>query len=155
MSNKKKPNFNLTFKDYSKQQTLCLLSMSDAWQRGATFDKPSLASEFNLLSKNLCASTIDANLLKGDDKISKNVKSSFDKLIDYAEENGIQRIILPIQARSDYGRFLKKNCINQYNGKVKIELQSKSYQGGLDHIGKIDKRRKTSFDYGMAKIKSL
>lgn len=155
MSKKKKPNFSLTFKDFSKKQTLCLLSLSDAWQRGATFDNPSLASNFNQLAKDLCASTIDLQKIDSDDVKSKKVKLTFEKLVDIAEDNGIQRIILPIEARSAHGKFLRKNCLNQYQGNVKIELQQKSYQGGLDHIGKIDKRRKTALDYGMAKIKSL
>jgi hypothetical protein len=152
MSKKKKPNFNLTFKDYDKKETLCLLSLSDAWRRGAQFDKPALSQAFNSFAKSLCSGVTKQESARRSTSTNE-INRAFEKMIKLAERENIERIILPIYSRSASGKFVRKNCLNNYSGEVKVELQSTIYESKLDHIGKVDKRRKTSFDYGMANIK--
>lgn len=152
MSRRKKPNFNLTFKDYGKNETLCLLSLSDAWSRRAEFDRPELASEFNQIARDMCAAAKNLDCDSGESRPGEKLQAAFDRIVSLANQEGIDRIILPVSSGSEMGRFIKKNLLKHYEGDVKVDLQSSSYTSRLQHLGKIDRRRKTAFEYGLAKV---
>ena len=152
MSRRRKPNFNITFKDYSKNETLCLLSLSDAWSRRAEFDRPELAAEFNKRAKEFCSAAQYYDFSTVEKWPMEKMQRAFDNMVETAQEQGIERIILPIYNRSPIGRFVRKNILNEYNGEVKVELQNSSYTSRLKHLGGVDGRRKTAFQYGLAKV---
>lgn len=152
-----KPAFGVTFKSKSGEKTLCLVALSDAYRRAASFDRPQLAKAFNKQARMLCAAaqywdfTLPAHCPREHWPIDKAVKA-FEKIIALAEDEKIERIILPVYEDSEPGRFLKKAILDKYDGNIEVELQEHPYMTRLQHLGAVRKGRKTAFDYGMAYV---
>ena len=144
----------VTFHDQHGRETACLVTLSDAFRRKATFNRPKLAVAFNREARNLCAAVQYLDLDGAAVWPGDHTRRSLDRLEKLADRYNIDRVILPVYEDSPAGEWLTKILNNRASdSNVVLDLQSVMYVSRLDRIGKIDARRKTALDFGLAYVK--
>jgi hypothetical protein len=144
----------VTFHDQHGRETVCLVSLSDAWRRKAEFNRPKLAAAFNKEARNLCAAVQYLDLDGAAAWPGDHTRRSLGRLEKLADRYDIDRVILPVYEDSPAGEWLTKVLDNRSSdSNVVLDLQSALYVSRLDKIGKVDARRRTALDYGLAYVK--
>ncbi len=151
--------FGVSFQAQNRMKTLCLISLSDAWRRGAEFDDPSLAKKFNASARILCAAaqyfdldSLDGRSL-GESWPREKAQAALQNILEFSRGGGVERIILPVYEESPIGAWIKERVIKEVDtSDVDVELQEHPYMSRLHHIGNIDRRKKTALNYGLAYV---
>jgi hypothetical protein len=148
-----KQDFDVTFTGRDGRSTVCLVALADAWRRGASFDRPQLAAQFNREARKLCAAVQWLDLDRAAGWPGEKTRAALDGIEKLARANGIERVILPVYGESFMGELLGAQIAKGGVARRDLfEAQELPYLTRLHTIGRVDKRRKTALDYKLAYI---
>ena len=149
--------FKTIFKTEEGCSRGCLAALGDAWKRNAPFDRPELAKQFNALSKRLCAGVQYWDMAENMEWPLKAVRESLTELAEIAAREDIERVILPVAAKSPAGKFIARQLreVGGFAGDEVVLHEDDYYVSRLHHLGRIDQRRKTGLDLGLLYRKDM
>lgn len=149
--------FKTIFKTEEGRSRVCLAALGDAWKRNATFDRMDLARQFNDAGREICAAAQWWDLAENLEWPVQKARRALRELTEIARRENIDRITLPVAAKSMAGKFLSKQ-LQKMGGHTPdvIELHKEDYYvSRLHHFGAVDRRRKTGLDLGLLYRKDM
>jgi hypothetical protein len=153
----KQVKFKTIFETEEGNNRVCLAALGDAWKRSAAFDRPDLAKKFNDAGRDICVAAQWWDLAENLEWPVKKTRDVLRELTEIALRENIDRITLPVAAKSAAGKFVAQQ-LRAVGGQAPnvIELHKDDYYvSRLHHFGSVDGRRKTGLDIGLVYRKDM
>lgn len=138
-----------------------LIELSDAFRRHASYKDPLLVQELVKEARQFTtlSTWYDYSESFRHKDLSMKLTVSVMRIASLAVQLKLDEVTLPVSGdpRSPFASFFTHRVLPELQLPVKVSLQSGEYAKDLSHIGRIDKRIKTSLDEGlrgMANIKT-